>query len=856
MKILKRNKSLERQNFDKINNVQIYGENKIHCKGFFISGPAFLTVISSFLMIFIPVSIFHAFTSTWFFEKDIYFVTFLNLFFFILTIYAFLKTSFMDPGIIPRQKSVLNLYDVIIEQYRETQPPRQKEVLINGNFYKLKYCYTCNIYRGLRTVHCSICDNCVEKFDHHCPWVGNCIGARNYKYFVFFVLNLYILICITLSASIYKLVICINKLSDEGYNTEQIFIHIWRFAADSLILIIYTILTLWFVIGLLCYHIYTIVTNQTTYEQIKTFYQNDNPFNIGILNNIKEILFTKTRPSYINFVNPQLQVVDKNCYHNILILSDKGVNIEEDIKENSSFDNRKKAKRNSNSKEIRSINNKLSKKNKSSKDYISSSHDSKTKIKSYNIKKKINKEKNEEYEITKVSNISNKAIEKSAHLKFDKNKNVKYTKIKLPKIKKNNDSEHINEDFEEKNVLSHKHIINLDNIGALFIKSRTPFITSTKNKYNKEMKKERRKCTDIEMDNEISEYQEKEIAKMEKNMLKKDDYIIKLNIKKENREYSKKMKEKQKGKIIYQIKESEKIRKKKIKYETKLNCFNNYIYVRKKKKNNPILYRKGFSFIENLKNKSEIYYKIKCCSENKKKSFINLEKKKFKKKKNFNEEMKYVTEENYNSTEMNEKVKLQKDVVISIYNTPKEKKEKINNDIILDMQKKKKCKSINLLERIEKRNKRNAMKLNRIYLVSKDSYKLDKFSETYEMKHTDLYNQKFKKINKKPLSRLYTNIHLFCNNKECTDVLNTINDNIVLGNYKNIDFKTVYFTKIKNISKVDNLKLLNYLIHKNKQSEIRSDIKKKSNVSKLFNIFTTFALIIKCIHIPSNNDND
>ena len=206
---------------------------------------------------------------------------------FIFSSFYLFKCGIIDPGILLKNKNGFS------------DKKHSFRILQLGYINNYKKCFTCDIIRPIRSTHCNTCNNCVLRFDHHCPWLGTCVGIRNYQFFFKFLFFINLCQILNLAICIAQIFLQIkNDLKDQKYiNIDKRIILKYSFSEViiSLYIIIYTFITMIFTTELFIYHIILALRNVTTKEELKQLFKNPlgNPYMRKKSWNFSNILFPK-----------------------------------------------------------------------------------------------------------------------------------------------------------------------------------------------------------------------------------------------------------------------------------------------------------------------------------------------------------------------------------------------------------------------------------------------------------------------------------------------------------------------------------------------------------------------------------
>ncbi|XP_014067579.1 palmitoyltransferase ZDHHC5-B isoform X1 [Salmo salar] len=225
-------------------------------------------------------TLFFCFTCPWLSEHVSSVIPIYNAVVFLFTLANFCMATFMDPGVFPRAEEDEDKED-------DFRAPLYKTVEVKGIQVRMKWCSSCRFYRPPRCSHCSVCDNCVEDFDHHCPWVNNCIGRRNYRHFFLFLLSL-----------------TIHIMGVFGFGLLYILQHQHQLDSVHSSVTMATMCTagLFFipVAGLTGFHMVLVARGRTTNEQVTGKFRGGvNPFTNGCLRNVSHVLCSSQAPRYV-----------------------------------------------------------------------------------------------------------------------------------------------------------------------------------------------------------------------------------------------------------------------------------------------------------------------------------------------------------------------------------------------------------------------------------------------------------------------------------------------------------------------------------------------------------------------------
>ncbi|EQC26038.1 hypothetical protein SDRG_16104 [Saprolegnia diclina VS20] len=206
---------------------------------------------------------------------------------------AYVRLQCSSPGVVPLAPAAdpLETYDtdVLLLEHGLESP-----VVDAASGMELHYCRRCRVHQPLRAKHCKDCGRCVEQYDHHCVCAGVCVGRDNHRIFVMYV------VLQLLEA------ICAMDIAVYGFSMQES-IQAW-FVVNLPYIVVYgcSLFTLLMAIPLTCYHIYLVLTNQTSWEHARrrqiTYLRDlpgdSSPFSLGYTTNCIRFLVAGERNTW------------------------------------------------------------------------------------------------------------------------------------------------------------------------------------------------------------------------------------------------------------------------------------------------------------------------------------------------------------------------------------------------------------------------------------------------------------------------------------------------------------------------------------------------------------------------------
>ncbi|KFD53102.1 hypothetical protein M514_06016 [Trichuris suis] len=241
------------------------GQNKFFCDGRLVTSNSLSTLPVTIMLLIITLTFFYIFDVTYLCKKFSCSIAAIASFLTAVCAITLYLSAFADPGILPRANSVeceelnrfLSASGIYVPKTGVTVAP-PLTAIEDGQMVLVKFCSTCRIYRPAKCSHCSVCDNCVDHFDHHCPWLGNCIGRRNYASFFLFISSLSMLIVLVLTCEVVRI---IDESDDYGKFVAQN-------PFSTIVLFIVSVTSLP-VVSLTAYHAYLVCVSASTCTDLK-----------------------------------------------------------------------------------------------------------------------------------------------------------------------------------------------------------------------------------------------------------------------------------------------------------------------------------------------------------------------------------------------------------------------------------------------------------------------------------------------------------------------------------------------------------------------------------------------------------